>query len=198
MYSNKKQVVSNIVALGGAFVTPQTAQAALNSSNLNVLVKTTRKSAAAQQAADVLNKVKATKKVLDFVKRDAQKAINKAKNIRNDALRKLNQAEEIAEGAKEDWNIKVIIAAKKSQELESKPEKRYLIKQVEQAKQDVEEARENFENKKSEVAKKRLYLQKCQGNLQTVIQMQNSRIQTAEMACKTAQIEQQKAIYYSV
>lgn len=197
MLDNKQKVVSNIVALSGTFVTPQTAQAALNRSNVNFLVKTTQKSAAAKQAADAFNKVKATKKVLDFVKRDVQKAINKAKNIRNDALRKVNQAEEIAEGAKEDWKIKVIIVAKKNQELESKPEKRYLIQQVEQAKQDADKARENFENKKSEVAKKRFHLQECEENIVAVIQMQNSRIQTAEMACKLAQMEQQKAISYS-
>jgi hypothetical protein len=197
MFDNKKTVVSGIVALSGTFVTPDTAQASLNRSKLNLLIKTTQNSAAAKQAADSLNKVKATKKVLDFVKKDAEKAINKAKNLRNDALKKVNQAEEIAEAAKEDWNIKLVIAVKKLKQIESNPEKKYFIKQVFKAKEDAEQAKVNFENKKSEVEKKRLHLQECEENLSAVIEMQNNRIQSAELACKIAQAQQQKAICFA-
>lgn len=197
MFDNQKTVVSGIVALSGTFITPETAQAGLNRSNLNFLVKTTRNFAATQQAADSLNKVKATKKVLDFVNRDAEKAINKAKNLRNGALKKVNQAEEVAEAAKEDWNIKLVIAVKKLKQIESNPEKKYFIKQVFQAKEDAEKAKENFEIKKSELEKKRLHFQECEESLQAVIEKQNNRIQRAELACKIAQVEQQKAICFA-
>lgn len=197
MFDNKKTVVSGIVALSGTFVTPDTAQASLNRSKLNLLIKTTQNSTAAKQAADSLNKVKASKNNLDVVKVDVVKAINKAKNIRNDALKKVNQAEELAEAAKEDWNTKLIIAVKKLQQIEKNIEKKYLIKQVLQAKEYAEKAKENFEVKKIEVAKKRLYLQECEDNLETAIEMQNNRIQAAEMAYKIAQLEQQKAICYA-
>ncbi|MEO1185985.1 MAG: hypothetical protein AAFX46_15470, partial [Cyanobacteria bacterium J06636_27] len=140
MLDNKRKVVSGIAALSGTFVTPESAKATLNHSNLNVLVKNTQKAAATQQASDALNKVKATKKVLDFVKKDAQKSINKATNIRNNTLRKVNQAEEIAEAAKEDWSIKLVIAVKKLKELENNPEKVYLLQQVLKAKEDAENA----------------------------------------------------------
>ncbi|MGB3758445.1 MAG: hypothetical protein WBA07_19045, partial [Rivularia sp. (in: cyanobacteria)] len=181
----------------GTFVTPDTAQASLNRSKLNLLIKTTQNSTAAKQAEDSLNKVKVSKKNLDFVKADVVKAINKAKNIRNDALKKANQAEELAEATKEDWNTKLIIAVKKLQQVENNLEKTYLIKQVLQAKEDAEKAKENFEMKKLEVAKKRLYLEECEDNLEAAIEMQNNRIKSAEMACKIAQIEQQKAICYA-
>ncbi|MBV6624589.1 MAG: hypothetical protein KI793_16910 [Rivularia sp. (in: Bacteria)] len=197
MLNNKKQVVSGIVALSGTFVTPETAQASLNRSNLNFLVKTTQKSAAARQASDALNKVKATKKVFDFVQKDVEKAINKAKNMRNDALKKVYQAEEIAKGAKEDWEITVIIAKKKISEAQQNPEKKYLLKQVKQAKKDADKALENFENKQSIVEQKKLQLQHSQENLVATIKMQDNRLQAAKMACKIAQIEQQKAILYA-
>ncbi len=197
MFDNKNKAVSGIVALSGTFVTPGTAQASLNRSNLSFLAKSIQKSAAARQTTDILNKVKASKRVLDFVKKDAERKINKARNIRNNALRKVNQAEEIAEGAKEDWSLKVIIAVKKLQEFESKPEKKYLLKQVQQAKQDAEQAKENFDNKISEVTQKNLLFQQCEADLDAVIKMQNNRIHVAEMACKIAQIQQQKAITYA-
>ncbi|MGB3638918.1 MAG: hypothetical protein WBA39_15280 [Rivularia sp. (in: cyanobacteria)] len=197
MFDNKKTVVSGIVALSGTFITPDTAQASLNRSKLNLLMKTTQNSTAAKQAADSLNKVKASKKNLDFVKADVVKAINKAKNIRNDALKKVNQAEELAEAAKEDWNTKLIIAVKKLQQVENNLGKTYLIKHVMQAKENAEKAKENFEIKKLEVAKKRLYLKECEENLEAAIEMQNNRIQSAEMACKVAQVEQQKAICFA-
>ncbi len=197
MFDNKKTVVSGIVALSGTFVTPDTAQASLNRSKLNLLIKTTQSSTAAKKAADSLNKVKASKNNLDVVKVDVVKAINKAKNIKNDALKKVNQAEELAEAAKEDWNTKLIIAVKKLQQIENNIEKKYLIKQVLQAKEYAEKAKENFEVKKIEVAKKRLYLQECEDNLETAIEIQNNRIQAAEMAYKIAQLEQQKAICYA-
>ncbi|MEO1376345.1 MAG: hypothetical protein AAFW70_18975, partial [Cyanobacteria bacterium J06635_10] len=142
----------------------------------------------------VLNKVKATKKVLEFVKADAQKAINKAKNIRNNAQRKVNQAEEIAEAAKEDWQTKVITAIKKVKNLETKPDNTYLKTQADQAIEDVENAKENFETKNSEAAKKRLLLQQYEENLEAVIQEQSIKLENAEMAYKQAQIDQQKAI----
>ena len=197
MFDNKKKVVSGIVALSGTFVTPETAQASVNRSKLNFIIKTTQNSAATRQVGDLLNNIKATKKVLDLLKADAVKAINKAKNIRNDALKKLNQAEEIAEAAKEDWNIKLVIAVKKLQQLESKPDKQYFVQQVLQAKDDAENAKENFEMKKSEVAKRRLHLQECEEKLETVIEIQDNRIKAAEKACKIAQIEQQEAICFA-
>ena len=197
MFDNKKTVVSGIVALSGTFITPDTAQASLNRSKLNLLIKTTQSSTAAKQAAESFNKVKTSKKNLDFVKADVVKAINKAKNIRNDALKKANQAEELAEAAKEDWNTKLIIAVKKLQQIENNLEKTYLIKQVMQAKEDAENAKENFEMKKLEVAKKRLYLQECEDNLEAALEMQNTRIKAAEMGCKIAQLEQQQAICYA-
>lgn len=197
MFDNKEKVVSGIVALSGTFVTPETAQASVNRSKLNFLIKTTQDSVATTQAASI-NKVKGTKKVLDFVKADAQKAINKAKNIRNEALKKVNQAEEVAEAAKEDWNIKLVIAVKKLQQLQDNPEKQYLIQQVLQGKEDAEKAKENFDNKKAEVARKRLYLEECSQELETVIEMQDNRIKDVEMACNIAQLEQQKAICFTV
>lgn len=197
MFDNKKKVVSGIVAFSGTFVTPQTAQASFNRSNSNFLIKTTQRSTAARQATDSLDKVKSTKKVLDFVKGDALKAINKAKNIKNDALKKLYQAEEIAEAAKEDWNIKLVIAVKKLQQLESKPDKRYFVQQVMQAKDDAEKAKENFDIKKSEVAKRRRYLQECEEKLETTIEIQDNRIKASEKACEIAQIEQQQAICFA-
>lgn len=197
MLDNKRKVVSGIAALSGTFVTPESAQATLNHSNLNVLVKNTQKAAATQQASDALNKVKATKKVLDFVKKDAQKSINKATNIRNNTLRKVNQAEEIAEAAKEDWSIKLVIAVKKLKELEKNPEKVYLLQQVLKAKEDAENAKENFEVKKSEVAKKRLELEQYEENLAAITEMQDNRIKAAQMGCRIAQIDQQKLISYA-
>lgn len=197
MFDNKEKVVSGIVALSGTFVTPQTAQTSVNRSKLNFLIKTTQDSVATTQAAS-LNKVKGTKKVLDFVKADAQKAINKAKNIRNGALKKVNQAEEVAEAAKEDWNIKLVIAVKKLQQLQDNPEKQYLIQQVLQGKEDAEKAKENFDNKKAEVVRRRLYLEECSQELEAVIEMQNNRIKDVEMACEIAQLEQQKAICFTV
>ncbi|AFY58914.1 hypothetical protein Riv7116_6587 [Rivularia sp. PCC 7116] len=197
MFENKKQVVSGIVALSGTFVTPDTAQASLNRSNLNFLVKTTQKSAAARQASDALNKVKATKKVFDFVKKDVEKAINKATNIRNDALKKVHQAEEIAKGAKEDWDIKMIIAKKKLKECQHNPEKKYLLKQLKQVKEDVEQAKQNFETKQSIVAQKKLQLQHSQETLAATIEMQDNRLQAAKKACEIAQTEQQNAILYA-
>ncbi|MGB6298545.1 MAG: hypothetical protein WBF90_20520, partial [Rivularia sp. (in: cyanobacteria)] len=180
MFDNKKKVVSGIVAFSGTFVTPDTAQASVNSSRLSFLIKKTQSSTVTRQAEDSLNKVKATKKILDLIKGDALKAINKAKNLRNEALKKVNQAEEIAEAAKEDWNIKLVITVKKLQQLESNPEKKYLIQQVLQGKEDAEKAKENFDNKKAEVARRRLYLEECQENLEAVIETQNQRIQSAE------------------
>lgn len=195
MFDNKKQVVSGIVAFSRTFVTPETAQANVNRSELNLLIKTTQNYAATTKAADSLNKIKAAKKNLEFVKADAKKAINKAKNLRNEALKKVKQGEEIAGAAKEDWNIKLVIAVKKLEQLEGNPEKKYLLEQVLQGKEDAEKAKEKFENKKAEVAKKRLYLEECQENLEAVIAMQDKRIQVAEKAWEIAQIEQQKAIY---
>lgn len=197
MFDNKEKVVSGIVALSGTFVTPQTAQTSVNRSKLNFLIKTTQDSVATTQAADS-SKVKGTKKVLDFVKADAQKAINKAKNIRNGALKKVNQAEEVAEAAKEDWNIKLVIAVKKLQQLQDNPEKQYLIQQVLQGKEDAEKAKENFDNKKAEVARRRLYLEECSQELEAVIEMQDNRIKDVKMACNIAQLEQQKAICFTV
>lgn len=197
MFDNKEKVVSGIVALSGTFVTPETAQASVNRSKLNFLIKTTQDSVATTQAASI-NKVKGTKKVLDFVKADAQKAINKAKNIRNEALKKVNQAEEVAEAAKEDWNIKLVIAVKKLQQLQDNPEKQYLIQQVLQGKEDAEKAKENFDNKKAEVVRRRLYLEECSQELEAVIEMQNNRIKDVEMACEIAQDQQQKAICFTV
>lgn len=197
MFDNKEKVVSGIVALSGTFVTPQTAQTSVNRSKLNFLIKTTQDSVATTQAASI-NKVKGTKKVLDFVKADAQKAINKAKNIRNEALKKVNQAEEVAEAAKEDWNIKLVIAVKKLQQLQDNPEKQYLIQQVLQGKEDAEKAKENFDNKKAEVVRRRLYLEECSQELEAVIEMQNNRIKDVEMACEIAQDQQQKAICFTV
>lgn len=195
MFDNKKKVVSGIVAFSGTFVTPDTAQASVNSSRLSFLIKKTQSSTVTRQAEDSLNKVKATKKILDLIQGDAVKAINKAKNIRNEALKKAKQAEEIAEAAKEDWNIKLVITVKKLQQLESNPEKKYLIQQVLQGKEDAEKAKENFDDKKAEVAKRRLYVKECQENLEAVIETQNQRIESAETAYKKAQIEQQNAIY---
>ena len=197
MFDNKKKVVSGVVALSGTFVTPDSAQATLNHSNLNVLVKNTQKAAATQQASDALNKVKATKKVLDFVQRDAKKSINKATNIRNNAFKKLKQAEEIAEAAKEDWSIKLVIAVKKLKELESQPEKTYLLQQVLKAKEDAEQAKEKLENKKSEVAKKRLEVEQYEENLAAIVEMQDDRVKSAQMGCRVAQINQQKLISYA-
>ena len=194
MFDNKKKVVSGIVAFSGTFVTPGTAQASVNSSQLSFLIKKTQSSTVTRQAEDSLNKVKATKKILDLIKGDALKAINKATNIRNEALKKAKQAEEISEAAKEDWNIKLVITVKKLQQLESNPEKKYLIQQVLQGKEDAEKAKENFDDKKAEVARRRLYLEECEQNLEAVIETQDKRIQSAEMACKKAQIEQQNAI----
>ncbi|MEM6402281.1 MAG: hypothetical protein AAF757_18985 [Cyanobacteria bacterium P01_D01_bin.116] len=197
MFDNKKKVVSGVVALSGTFVTPESAQATLNHSNLNVLVKNTQKAAATQQASDALNKVKSTKKVLDFVQRDAKKSINKATNIRNNAFKKLKQAEEIAEAAKEDWSIKLVIAVKKLKELESQPEKTYLLQQVLKAKEDAEQAKEKLENKKSEVAKKRLEVEQYEENLAAIVEMQDDRVKSAQMGCRVAQINQQKLISYA-
>ena len=197
MFDNKKKVVSGVVALSGTFITPDSAQATLNHSNLNVLVKNTQKAAATQQASDALNKVKATKKVLDFVQRDAKKSINKATNIRNNAIKKLKQAEEIAEAAKEDWSIKLVIAVKKLKELESQPEKTYLLQQVLKAKEDAEQAKEKLENKKSEVAKKRLEVEQYEENLAAIVEMQDDRVKSAQMGCRVAQINQQKLISYA-
>ena len=197
MFDNKKKVVSGVVALSGTFITPDSAQATLNHSNLNVLVKNTQKAAATQQASDALNKVKSTKKVLDFVQRDAKKSINKATNIRNNAFKKLKQAEEIAEAAKEDWSIKLVIAVKKLKELESQPEKTYLLQQVLKAKEDAEQAKEKLENKKSEVAKKRLEVEQYEENLAAIVEMQDDRVKSAQMGCRVAQINQQKLISYA-
>jgi hypothetical protein len=194
MFDNNKKVVSGIVALTGTFAAPETAQATWNRSNSNCMVKITRKSSAAEEAAEALNKVRVTKKDLDNIKREARKAINKAKNLRNDALKKVNQTEEIVEAAKEDWETKVITAAKKIKYLESKPEKRYFIKQAEQAQQDAENAKENFENKKFEASVKRRKFQEYEEKLEALTQEQNSKIEAAEMAYKQAQIEQQKLI----
>lgn len=197
MFDNKKKVVSGVVALSGTFITPESAQATLNHSNLNVLVKNTQKAAATKQASDALNKVKATKKVLDVVQRDAQKAINKATNIRNNTLRKVSQAEEIVEAAKEDWSIKLVIAVKKLKELESQPQKTYLLQQVLKAKEDAEKAKDNLENKKSEVAKKRLELKQYEENLAAITEMQDNRVKAAQMGCRVAQIDQQKIISFA-
>ncbi len=199
MLDNNKKVVSGIVALTGAFVTPETAQATWNRPNSNSLIKTTRELSAVKEAAEALNRVKATKKAFEHVKRDAKKEINKAKNIRNDALRKVNQAEEIVEAAKEDWETKVIIADKKANKLESKLDKIGYItqaeQQVEQAIQEAENAKENFENKTSEAVKKRLLLQQYEENLEAVIQEKNTQIEAAEMAYKQAQTQQQQVIH---
>lgn len=197
MFDNKKKVVSGIVAFSGTFVTPETAQASVNRSKLSFLAKNTQNSAATRQTVDSLSKIKATKKVVDFVKADAKKATNKAKNIRNEALKKVNQAEEIAEAAKEDWNIKLVIAVKKLQQLESKPDKKYFVEQVMQAKEDAEKAKENFDMKKAEVTKRRLHLQECENNLEAATEMHESRIKAAEKAYKIAQIEQQQAICFA-
>ncbi|MDY6900463.1 MAG: hypothetical protein SWZ49_20665 [Cyanobacteriota bacterium] len=197
MFDNKKKVVSGVVALSGTFVTPDSAQATLNHSNINVLVKNTQKAAATQQASDALNKIKATKKVLDLIQKDAKKAINKATNIRNNALTKVKQAEEIAEATKEDWSIKLVIAVKKLKELESQPEKTYLLEQVLKAKEDAEQAKEKFEDKKSELAKKRLELEQYEENLAAIVEMQDNRVKTAQMGHRVAQIDQQKMITYA-
>lgn len=194
MFDNNKKVVSGIVALTGTLVTPETAQATWNRSDLRCLIKTNRKSSGEEETANALNKVKSTKKAFDNVKTEAEKAINKAKNIKHDALIKVNQAEEILKATKEDWETKVITATKKIQELESNPEKIYLTKQVHQAKQNADKARENFENKKSQAAKKRLQFQQCQQKLEAISQEENNKIEAAEIAYKQAQIEQQKVI----
>ncbi|MGD1911006.1 MAG: hypothetical protein ACFB2X_09175 [Rivularia sp. (in: cyanobacteria)] len=195
MFDNNKKVVSDVVALTGALMTPETAQATWNRANSNhVVQEANRKLSIAQQAATVSNKVKVTKNAFDNVKRQARKAINKATNMRNDLLKKVNQAEEIAEAAKEDWQTKVITAIKKVKNIEPKAENIHIRTQADQAIEDVENAKENFENKKSEAAKKRLQLEQYEEKLEAVIQEQNSKIEAAEMAYKQAQIDQQKAI----
>lgn len=194
MFDNNKKVVSNIVALSGGLVAPETAQATWNRSNTTSLIKTNLKSSAAEEAEKALNKVRATKKTFDHVKREASKAINKATNIRNNALKKVNQADEIAEAAKEDWETKVITAVKKLKNLESNTENKYLIKQAKQAQNNANKAKENFEAKKSEATEKRWQLQKYQERLAAIIQEQNNQIEVAELAYKQAQIEQQQAI----
>lgn len=187
MLDQNKKVVSDFAPLNGAFVASQTAQATGNPSNSST--KTTPKLSATQRLLDASNKVKATKKVFDFVKGDTIKAINKAKNIRNDALKKVDYAEEIVKAAKEDWETKVITAAKKLKEVESKPEKKYLLKQIKKAIQDVENAKKNFENKKYEATQKRLQLQQCEENLETIIRVQKSRMKAAKISCKRALME---------
>ncbi|MEM9924609.1 MAG: hypothetical protein AAF915_12800 [Cyanobacteria bacterium P01_D01_bin.50] len=187
MSDQNKKAVSDIITLTGAFVKPETAQATEIPSNSSI--ETTPKLSTTQQLLDASNKIKATKKVFDFVKGDTKKAINKARNIRNDALKKAYQAEEILKGAKEDWETKVIIAAKKFKEVESKPEKKYLIKQTEQAIIDVEKAKENFENKRYEANQKKINFQQSQEKLEVIIRIQKSRIKAAKMACKRAQME---------
>ncbi|MEO1375150.1 MAG: hypothetical protein AAFW70_12680 [Cyanobacteria bacterium J06635_10] len=187
MSDQNKKVVSDIVTLTATLVNPETAQATGIPSNSSH--ETTRKLSATQQLLDASNKIKATKKVFDFVKGDTIKAINKARNIRNDALKKAYQAEEVLKGAKEDWETKVIIAAKKFKETESKPEKKYLIKQTEKAIQDVEKAKENFKNKRCEANKKRIQLQQCEENLAAIIRIQKGRMKAAKMACKRAQMD---------
>ena len=126
MLDNNKKVVSGIVAITGTLAAPETAQATWNRSNQNSIIRNIRKSS--DEAEDTLKNVRIAKKAVDNVKKIAKKSINKAKNIRNEALKKVNQAEEIALAAKEDWETKVVIAAKKIEELQNKPERKYLIK----------------------------------------------------------------------
>lgn len=196
MFDNNKQVASSIISLTGQFITSETVKTTWNRSNPNYSIKTARNSSVVQEETNISKKIKSTKRIFDFVKGDTKKAINKAKNIRNDTLKKVNQAEEILEAAKEDLETKVIIAAKKFKQLESAPEKKYLRKQTEQAIQDAEKAKKNFDNKKSEVTKKRLQLQQYEEKLEAVTQMQKTRIKVAKMACKRAQMEQEKTIQH--
>ena len=134
MADKNKKVVSDIAALTGGVVAPETVQATWNRSYSSTLIETIRNSSA-DEAEDILTKAKTTKKAFERVQKDAKKAINKAKTIRNEALKKVNQAKEIVEGAKEDWVTKVITANKKVKEIENQPEKKYLLRQVKQAKQ---------------------------------------------------------------
>ena len=197
MSDNNKKVVSGIVALTGTFAAPETAQATWNRSNSNSLLVTAQKSSAAQQATDALNKVKVSKKSCVMVEQEAKKAINKAKNLRNDSLKKVNQAKEILQAAKEDWQTKMIIASKKIKDFKSQPENKHLEKQADKTLQQAENARLNFREKKSEAAKRIHKLQQYENKLETVTQEQNNKILTAELAYKQAQMEQQKAIQIS-
>lgn len=195
MFENKNQVVSNFVGSSSTFAASETPQDTLNPSNLNFLVKTTRQPTAEQKITGLSKKVKSTRKIFAFVKGDVEKAINKATNLRNYALKKVHQAKDITLGAKEDWITKVITVRKKTQEYENDSQNKYLLKQLKQAKQDAIKARENLEAKKSDFAQKKLYLQECEANLQTVIKIQNSRIEAAKMACQIARRQEEKAIF---
>ncbi len=194
MFDNNKTVVSNIVGLTDTLVKPEIAKASGKDANYNYQIEPTTKSFKAEELTDISHKLKACKKIFEFVKIDTRKSINKAKNLRNNALRKVYQAEEILEGAKEDWKTKVITANKKIKEFKSNSENTYLRNQAKQAIHHANQAKENIINKKSELTKRKLQLQKCEENLKFVKLVQRSRIQFAEIAYMRVEMEQQKTI----
>lgn len=194
MLNNNNKFASSIVTLTDNPPTSETAKSTYNLAKSNQQIEATRKSLETQQLKDITRKLKAAKKIFDFVKSDTKTSINKAKIIRNNALKRVYQAEEVLQGAKEDWKTKVITANKKIQEFKSNPQKRYLREQVNKAIYNVKQAKENIQNKQVEVTKKRMQLKQLEHNLRLVKKIQESRIKFAELAYMQVEIEQQKAI----
>ncbi|MEM9923338.1 MAG: DUF4114 domain-containing protein [Cyanobacteria bacterium P01_D01_bin.50] len=193
MVDSKKVVksVATATALTGAFVAPATAKAADNDAP-NSIQETIQEASDAQKAVkDAPKKVQAAKKSFNNVKKEANREINKAKNLRKDAQKKATQ--EKAEAAKQNWNTTIITAQQKVEEAQ-RTRKGWNIKQAENWKQKAETARQTYENKKSEAAQKQEILQEREILLEAVTQKQNSNIEAAEMAYQKAQAEQQEAI----
>ena len=193
MFDETENVVSEMVASSGELMTSGTTKES-DSLNSNDEIKTSGKSSRAEQLTDLSHKLKSAKKIFDFVKIDTIKSINKARNLRKNALKKANQAEEILRVAKEDWETKVITATKKINEFKSNPGNLHLKKQANQAIENVNQAKENFKQKKNELTKKRNYLQKCEENLEFTKLVQKRRIKWAEIAYMRFEMEQQKTI----
>ena len=196
MVDNKKKVVSGVVAvsaLTGAFVAPATAQAADNDAP-NSIQETIKEASEAQKAAkDAPNKVKTAKSNFDKVNKNATKAINTAKNLRKDAQKKVDRAEQKVEAAKEDWDTKVVTAARKAEKAEksgSNKDKR----EAKNWKNKAESARNTYENKQAELSKEQGKLQERESNLLKVQTEQNAKVKTAQDAYSQAQAEQQQAI----
>ena len=197
MVDNKKKVVSGVVAataLTGAFVAPETAQAADNNAPNSNQQQTTQEESSANLATQ---KVNSAKTVLNDVQAKAKRAINRAENLKKNAQTKVDQYESRVEQAKEDWDTKVITAARKTEEAEKETNENkriILTNQANTAKINAEKARENYENRKTELGGRQQKLEQKEINLLNVQTEQNKLIEVAQADYDKALMQQQRVI----
>ncbi|MEM6753371.1 MAG: DUF4114 domain-containing protein [Cyanobacteria bacterium P01_C01_bin.38] len=200
MVDNKKKVVSGVVAataLTGAFVAPATAQAANNDAPNSNQQQTNKEESSANLATQ---KVNSTRKNLNNLQAEADKAINTATNLKNIAKKKLDVAQTSEKTAKKDWERnfdKATNNAQKADEALQQGKERKaarLRKKAEEFTAQAEENRQDYEAAKLQVSQKEDNLQKATENLLSVTTEQNRIVEAAQADYDKALMQQQRVI----